>query len=426
MTKKNKATIQKPKEQRKSVSTSYSDEESQKPYHWDEAVRDFNASHMAELKRTQSKFKGDWWQLAFLTKNINEDASIPNIKLEERFKDWNNWRKSELHEYQTGLWERIHLEGIVLRGNVCLDGIHLDYSHLEKAIFDGIPSGKEYVTCCNAHFWRSHIEGAEFKYVCFNGATLDSVYLDEKTQIRYAKIDTKTYIANTNLNVAKIDDATKSKFKYSSRRLHWEKWYVDHHQYLPNIVAARLFWACSDYGYRTTRILAVFTMLAALFGGVYFAFGVVEDGLNHTSYNSDTGIVQNLFCQAGCATCNDGGTQLDWPTVILRAVYFSVVTMTTLGFGDIYAVADKPWGHILLTAQVLLGYVLLGVLITRLSVLFNTEGPTYISDTSLAHRAEQKNFMLNLGLIYFWGIPITLYVMLAVYAILREVFVCFL
>ena len=49
--------------------------------------------------------------------------------------------------------------------------------------------------------------------------------------------------------------------------------------------------------------------------------------------------------------------------------------MTTLGFGDMFANAQSIWGHILLTFQVILGYVLFGALITRLAVLFTAGGP---------------------------------------------------
>ena len=37
--------------------------------------------------------------------------------------------------------------------------------------------------------------------------------------------------------------------------------------------------------------------------------------------------------------------------------------------------AESIWGHILLTIQVILGYVLLGALVTRFAVLFTAGGP---------------------------------------------------
>jgi hypothetical protein len=58
-----------------------------------------------------------------------------------------------------------------------------------------------------------------------------------------------------------------------------------------------------------------------------------------------------------------------------RSFYFSIVTMTTLGFGDMHANCQSFWGHLLIGIQVLLGYVLLGALVTRFAVLFTAGGP---------------------------------------------------
>ena len=58
-----------------------------------------------------------------------------------------------------------------------------------------------------------------------------------------------------------------------------------------------------------------------------------------------------------------------------HALYFSVVTMTMLGFGDIAANPDCWAGQTLLMIQVILGYVLLGALVTRFAVLFTAGGP---------------------------------------------------
>jgi len=60
---------------------------------------------------------------------------------------------------------------------------------------------------------------------------------------------------------------------------------------------------------------------------------------------------------------------------LLRPVYFSIVTMTTLGFGDMYANKGSIAGHVILAVQVILGYVLLGALVTRFAVLFTAGGP---------------------------------------------------
>jgi hypothetical protein len=64
------------------------------------------------------------------------------------------------------------------------------------------------------------------------------------------------------------------------------------------------------------------------------------------------------------------------PFTFSYALYFSIVTMTTLGFGDVYAAPDSGLGQFLLSFQVVLGYVLLGALVTRFAVLFTGGGPS--------------------------------------------------
>ncbi len=69
------------------------------------------------------------------------------------------------------------------------------------------------------------------------------------------------------------------------------------------------------------------------------------------------------------------GNDLPCLLILLRAVYFSIVTMTTLGFGDMFAAPNHFLGYPLLIGQVLLGYVLLAALVTRIAVLFTTVSP---------------------------------------------------
>lgn len=110
----------------------------------------------------------------------------------------------------------------------------------------------------------------------------------------------------------------------------------------------RCFWELSDYGMSTPRILAVFPFSAIGFALLYYLWGLL----------APPGIVENLFKVAGMA--------VPFYVVPIRALYFSVVTMTTLGFDDLHANPASVWGHVFLAVQVILGYVILGALITRL------------------------------------------------------------
>ncbi|MGD8787659.1 MAG: potassium channel family protein, partial [Phycisphaerales bacterium] len=108
-----------------------------------------------------------------------------------------------------------------------------------------------------------------------------------------------------------------------------------------------LFWSISDYGLRTWRIILWFFGLALVFALAYFLW-------------------------PNCVTVNERVGEIRG---FVHALYFSVVTMTTLGFGDIAANPDSWQGQVLLMVQVILGYVLLGALVTRFAVLFTAGGP---------------------------------------------------
>ena len=56
------------------------------------------------------------------------------------------------------------------------------------------------------------------------------------------------------------------------------------------------------------------------------------------------------------------GNQADEPLTFWKSFYFSIVTFTTLGFGDV--VADNTSARILVTLEVIFGYVMLGGLIS--------------------------------------------------------------
>lgn len=125
----------------------------------------------------------------------------------------------------------------------------------------------------------------------------------------------------------------------------------------------RWFWWSTDYGKSTGRLIMMFIFFALLFANIYYWWGRFD--INNGS--SEPGIICDLFA-------DKDGPLPNW-LVSVRAVYFSIVTMTTLGFGDMYAKSRSVMGHVLLTMQVLLGYLLLGSLITRLNILFTAGGP---------------------------------------------------
>lgn len=118
------------------------------------------------------------------------------------------------------------------------------------------------------------------------------------------------------------------------------------------------FWWISDYGSNTKRVLCVFFSAAAVFSIFYAFIDVVYPGILQNSANPNAGIV--------------------W---YLQIFAFAVSTMVTLGFGSVNVMVDSAhlWASgfalIVVVANLLFGYFLLAVLITRIGILFQSLGP---------------------------------------------------
>lgn len=127
------------------------------------------------------------------------------------------------------------------------------------------------------------------------------------------------------------------------------------------------FWFISDYGSSTMRIGLIFFVVSILFTGLYL-LGVGCNEPCEVCNGEQIGWIKNLVIDF------DKINVCDWH-LWLRAFYFSIVTMTTLGFGDMCAHECSAAGYVILIVQVLLGYLFLGALITRPGIMFTASGP---------------------------------------------------
>ncbi len=261
-----------------------------------------------------------------------------------------------------------HLENAKLY-NAYLQGAHLNRAHLEN-------TNLRFVHLEDANLWFAHLEGANLtgkshlQGANFLAAMVSHATLIWKSEInRYCKDGRYTDFSAVNLDNAGVHPRTKQLLEYNIRRKNWEEWYPKQHWSLAWLV--RNFWEISDYGISTKRIIKTFFQLAVIFAAVYLSWGLVDYHL--VGLEDNPGIVSNLFVLEGKQETVSPGL------VPVRAVYFSIVTMTTLGFGDMYANAHGfvrgLFGHTLLALQVILGYVLMGALVTRFAVLFTAGGP---------------------------------------------------
>ena len=328
---------------------------------------------------------------------MDESKSQPELKRERRFSqeqydmllgcseqkdisEWNQWR--EKHKGESVLLEGANFEGAQLK-DADLTGAHLEEAILYKAHLEGADlrlALLEEATLWEAHmvgaklnyahlerakldnghlekagFVEAHLEGATFHKANLEGANFQTAIVDGSTLFWDCVVDRYTDFLGVGINGARIDPETKQLLEYNIRRRKWEDWYKTH-QKVGWVVKG--FWWVSDYGRSTGRIIFTFFALTFIFANIYYHWGRLTPG----------GIVSNLF--------TDGqGAAVQWWLVPLRTLYFSIVTMTTLGFSGMSANAQSFFGHVLLMVQMLAGYVLLGALVARFVVMFGAGGP---------------------------------------------------
>ncbi|MGD8499145.1 MAG: pentapeptide repeat-containing protein [Phycisphaerales bacterium] len=228
-----------------------------------------------------------------------------------------------------------------------LQGADLNHAHLE---------GTD-LWCARleaADLAHAHLEGANFHGAGLQGASFRTSIVDGSTLIWECRADRETDFRGVGLDSCRIDEKTKHFLEYNKRRMNWEDWYVGESRQawvrgMRRLLTSpvRLFWCLSNYGRSTIRILAVFLALAIVFA---LAYWLMPDCV---IVNGRIGGVQNF----------------------LNASYSSIVTMTTLGFGDITANPQSSCGQVLLILQVACGYFLLGAIVTRLLIIFTAGGP---------------------------------------------------
>ncbi|MHC4560031.1 MAG: pentapeptide repeat-containing protein [Planctomycetota bacterium] len=335
-------------------------------------------NQQSEKQKEQHRF--NHWQYKFL--------KLCAKKGDEGIARWNKWRNRHLNRKilldgadLTNLYlrdvnlgwgwplnPRRHVYYGIGSSAVYLEGASFDFSDIKGGSFglaDLRDSNFMDAQLEGACFVNSDLRGAYFMHATVNGSTL----IWECPVIRFSKKVKFTDFTGVSLNNCRIDPKTKQLLEYNIRRINWDKWYIGDkakkefrkietkkEKYI-RIWRVRLrlfatwpiraFWSLSGYGRSTGRIICWFFGLAFVFALLYRLFP------NFVKVYDNVGDIQGLW----------------------HAIYFSVVTMTTLGFGDIAANPESWLGQTLLMFQVILGYVLLGALVTRFAVLFTAGGP---------------------------------------------------
>lgn len=295
------------------------------------------------------------------------------------FSEWDRWRKKFTGD--------IFLEGAQLAG-ACLKRVDLNQVHLSHACLEGADfqeANLQRTWLCDANLKDASIQGARLqganmieacllganvRYAFLKAANLHHAFLqganfpyavvDGETLLDTDKIDQNTNFASVGLTSARLKPGLADSLLYNIRKKRWAEWYDQGNIFLRLIKKSLIqpFWLISDYDRSTSRIILIFISLVLVFALIYW----MNPEMIHNLEPNES------FCK------------------LYRTLYFSTVTMITLGFGNMNAHPDSFWGNTMVSFQIISGYVILAALVTRISMLFNSGGP------ALALRKTRRKF----------------------------------
>jgi uncharacterized protein YjbI with pentapeptide repeats len=324
---------------------------------------DLEGADLTEATLQGAYLRGANLRNANLRKSCARRADLLQSRLEHANLEDADWQGADLSNshLENAHLVRTHLQDANLSG-AHLQGADLTRAHLQHA-------NLIYAHLQNTLIQYTHLERAFLVEAHLENARFQQAIVDASTLIWRCCVNRHSDFRGVGLESIRIDTGTKQLLQYNIRRMNWEEWYQNQHRLVR--LAVRQFWQISDYGLSTQKIMSTFFKWTLIFGVIYYAWGAVDFYL--LGIKDHPGIVSELF------VLSDTQEAVSDLLVPFRALYFSVVTMTTLGFGDMYANAHYFWrglfGSVLLVLQVILGYVLLGALVTRFAVLFTAGGP---------------------------------------------------
>lgn len=259
---------------------------------------------------------------------------------------WNRWRESNLDIV-------IHLEGAILNDaelngvnfqGAKLEKAHLKRANLESAHLEGAGLHEAVLVEVNLH--ESHLEGTDIHHANLKGSNLRNIWISKDTncedtlfgdavisihkECRTDEKDLVMVLAKAEVNnVRFIDPVFGRKVRDEAWLFHFEenckkKWYKR--------IGFWLWKASSDCGRSIFRWAAWSMTFAFLFAWKFFCLGPEAFAISILDFSFET------------------------------MLYYSVVTFTTLGFGDVTptTVEASRW----VMVEVILGYLMLGGLIS--------------------------------------------------------------
>jgi len=329
---------------------------------WDWSEADLSGWNLEGLFLSDLKNKAIFFNVNF------RETNLKNVLMDGANLRKANFYKADLR--QIGLY-KADLQLVTL-SCANLENVSISKANLKDAFLSGTNLKKAHlfdVNLKNAELWDSNFQEADLWGVNFSGAILVGVNFKD------ADFDERTYLHNVNFSDCKLDNSTlknaylnldriiiqeKENNYYEARRIYLslknyfkkegmynisgEYYYreklmenkcnLEDKKYFEWIFNS-FFNLIAGYGERCLRVIIGWFIIIFGYAFIYYYFSGIYDGMAYkiTSYNAK----------------------------FLEAIYFSIVTFTTLGFGDL---APKPGLFQLITSsEALVGAIFMALFI---------------------------------------------------------------
>lgn len=240
----------------------------------------------------------------------------------------------------------------VLAHHVDLRNATFSNANFQGAILKNADFREAKLTSCDlsrSDLTRVDLRASKLESGSFNGTNLSYSRVDGLTLFHSWVLDRDTNATGVGLASARIEPAILSSLTRNTR-LHY--WKAQYHRKPIRTVPIRIFYALSDYGESTLRIASTFVVSTMLFALFYCQISTLLDGERF---------------EPSLVRASDNTSQ-----AVIRLLYFSTVTTTTLGFGDVHPGATSSFLQLTVAVQAVFGYVILGLVLTRLSNLYSS------------------------------------------------------
>ena len=245
--------------------------------------------------------------------------------------------------------------------------------------------------CQKAIFFRAHCEDTDFSIAHCENADFRQAWFSSATVFFDCTINDATDFTSTALGSIRVEPGKRERMEYNVRRLTWEQRYRDQTRFMKQglqlkglqklrslfsrllawlyLSPVKFFWHVSDYGYSTGRVIAWFAFFILVFTSLYTFFPWMLM-INNAVVEAP------LFERA------------------LQMLAFATSTMVTLGFSNINVAIEngRPVliGMFVVSCNLIVGYFMLAVLVTRLGILFQSLGPAEPRDKIRSEVEEKK------------------------------------